>query len=234
MSQTLDNPASRAPIKDIALRKSWPTQFFIRKWSEHREQIPGIIKFLYELKEKEDKNIASGIAPTMKPETGLFESDFDLFLHEHPGLQKLKGFIIETVQEVVCGLNGREVPPERINVSLDDAWFHITNDGGFHDTHGHSQCSWCGIYYLQTGDMMRSKTENAPNGANRFYSPFTVGGQHIDYGNKYLTNNIVTPQVEDGMLLLFPSFLEHSALPYTGDQDRIVIAFNSRSAVITN
>jgi len=33
------------------------------------------------------------------------------------------------------------------------------------------------------------------------------------------------------MLLLFPSFLRHSALPYTGREDRVVIAFNTRSTL---
>jgi hypothetical protein len=38
----------------------------------------------------------------------------------------------------------------------------------------------------------------------------------------------VDPKVEDGMLLIFPSYLLHSGLPYQGDVDRIVIAFNAQ------
>ena len=33
--------------------------------------------------------------------------------------------------------------------------------------------------------------------------------------------------LEDGLLMLFPSYLLHSGLPYRGGQDRVLIAFNA-------
>ena len=36
----------------------------------------------------------------------------------------------------------------------------------------------------------------------------------------------VTPQ--EGELILFPSFLPHKALPYTGERDRIIVSFNAQ------
>ena len=77
--------------------------------------------------------------------------------------------------------------------------------------------------------ISRPRFEAPPNGGNRFYSPLSVGGLLMDYGNKYLNVTSVTPPISDGLLLVFPSFLMHSALPYSGVEDRIVIAFNSRS-----
>ncbi|MEM6905676.1 MAG: putative 2OG-Fe(II) oxygenase [Pseudomonadota bacterium] len=35
----------------------------------------------------------------------------------------------------------------------------------------------------------------------------------------------------NGRLVLFPSFLLHSALPYRGDTDRIIVSFNSRTRI---
>jgi uncharacterized protein (TIGR02466 family) len=203
----------------------------VRHWNRYRELGPGIIEYVYQLKADQQQNIASGVAPKAKSETGLVEGDFDLFERRHAGLQQLKNFIVNTIQMVVCRLNGQQVPPDRIQVRIIDAWYHITNEGGFHDAHGHGQCSWCGIFYLQLGDYQKATGSGAPNGGNRFYSPFNAGGAYLDYGNHYLQATYIDPPIEEGMLLLFPSYLLHSALPYRGKRDRIVIAFNSQSTL---
>ena len=112
-------------------------------------------------------------------------------------------------------------------MTIVDSWYHITNAGGFHDAHFHHGCSWCGIYYVRVGDSGTRPSGGAPNGGSRFYCPLTCGGQYRDFGNRYLGGTLDMP-VEDGLLVIFPSFLLHSGLPYQGAQDRIVIAFNAR------
>ena len=93
-------------------------------------------------------------------------------------------------------------------------------------------CSWCGIYYLQIGESGQRSDGGAPNGGNRFYSPLRVGGGYKDFGNQYLDFNFVDPPIQDGLLILFPSYLMHSGLPYHGEKDRIVISFNSQVTVV--
>jgi hypothetical protein len=56
---------------------------------------------------------------------------------------------------------------------------------------------------------------------------FTTGGLYRDYGNKYLNETMDVP-LEDGLLVLFPSYLLHSGLPYRGGKDRVLIAFNAQ------
>ena len=214
----------------ISVQIQWPTQFFVRHWGQHEANASSIIEYLYQLQDKQRQNIASGVAPKAKSSAGLFEGEFDLFEHQQAGLQRLRTFIVSTIQQVVGKLNGQTVLPQQINVKIIDAWYHITNDGGFHDAHGHDQCSWCGIYYLQLGES-GIVSQGAPNGANRFYTPLGSGGNYLDYGNQYLMGTYIDPPIKEGMLLLFPSFLWHSALPYSGDKDRIVIAFNSQSTI---
>lgn len=216
---------------DLMAKPFWATTFFHRLWQEHEQEAPGIIQYLYELKAKETTNIASGIAPSAKSPYGLFESRFDLFAADHPGLNKLKAFIGQSVQQAVAQVNGPKADPRRIRVGVVDSWFHITNDGGFHDAHHHGGCSWCGIYYLQVGDAGQSAPGGAPNGGNRFYSPLSRGGAYRDFGNKYLDLTYVDPPPRDGVLLLFPSYLLHSALPYRGQKDRIVISFNCQATL---
>ena len=219
---------------EIAMVQAWPTTFFVGKWQDHAQEVGSIVDYLYELKSGARSNIDSGVAPKAKSDSGLFESHFDLFDLPHPGLGKLKTFLVDSVRQIVIQVNRHQLPKKAIDVEIADGWFHITNDGGFHDAHGHQHCSWCGIYYLQLGDSGRQRNKGAPNGGNRFYSPFNIGGHYIDAGNQYLNQAYLDPPIEEGMLLLFPSYLQHSALPYQGRQDRIVIAFNSRSSVIAD
>jgi uncharacterized protein (TIGR02466 family) len=218
------------PDNDLVAKHFWPTTFFTRPWPGHLSEAAGILSFLYELKSKASSSIASGVAPAAKSSMGLFESDFDLFAADHPGLSKLKAFIAETVQLAVTRINGLQSELHKLRVEFLDSWFHITNDGGFHDAHNHGGCSWCGIYYVQIGDSGKRLAGSAPNGGNRFYSPLSLGGGFKDVGNQYLNFSYIDPPMRDGTLLLFPSYLLHSALPYRGELDRVVISFNLRIA----
>jgi uncharacterized protein (TIGR02466 family) len=216
---------------DLTPRQFWATPFYQRLWQEHPTEAPGIIAHLYELKARETARIASGVAPAAKSAAGLFESNFDLFSTNHSGLARLVAFAAETVRQAVAHVNGARIDPGRLSVEFPDSWFHITTDGGFHDAHYHGSCSWCGIYYLQAGDSGRMPTGGAPNGGNRFYSPLAAGGGYKDFGNQYLDVTYLDPPTRDGLLILFPSYMLHSGLPYRGERDRIVISFNSRTTL---
>jgi uncharacterized protein (TIGR02466 family) len=205
----------------------WPTMLFTRLWEHHCQESPEIMRFLLELKRQQRKTIDSQIATGAKSGDGLYESDFDLFARQEVCLQRLIRFIENSLALAVCVANSQEARPEDVRIRFVDSWYHITNSGGFHDAHVHHGCSWCGIYYLQVGDSGKRSERSAPNGGSRFYCPFQMGGGYRDFGNKYLSES-VDPPIEDGLLLLFPSYLLHSGLPYQGAQDRVVIAFNAQ------
>lgn len=207
----------------------WPTSFFAFGWPEHHSLGPTLLKYLYEERDRQQRRIASGVAPGAKSAYGLYESDFDLLNRQHPAVQSLRTFIVSCIQLVVGKVNEEADEPSGINVEIPDSWFHITNGGGFHDAHVHNGCSWCGICYLQIGDSGPSQDGGAPNGGSRFYSPLWRGGTHSDYGNQYLGKAYIDPPIQDGMVLIFPSYLLHSGLPYRGEKDRVLIAFNTVS-----
>lgn len=215
---------------DLISHQFWPTTFFCRVWPDHPREVAGLVDHLYRLRGPAKSGIESRVAPSAKSPYGLYESPFDLFASPNGNLQRLKAFIVSTLQDVAISVNRSALGREAVQAEVVDGWFHITNDGGFHDAHGHGGCSWCGIYYIQLGDTppVRARGEGAPNGGNRFYSPFLTGGAYRDFGNRYLDRSYLDPPAAEGMLLLFPSYLTHSALPYRGVKDRIVIAFNAR------
>ena len=183
--------------------------------------------YLKRLKAEQSQTIESGVAISAKSSSGLYESDFDLFANQETSLQRLVRFIESTLASAVCIANDREADPQDVHIEFADSWYHVTNDGGFHDAHVHNGCSWCGIFYVDLGASGERIGKSAPNGGSRFYCPFGLGGGYRDFGNKYLTAS-VDPPLENGMLLLFPSYLMHSGLPYRGNADRVVIAFNAK------
>ena len=113
------------------------------------------------------------------------------------------------------------------------AWFQIQNHHGFHDTHNHGNCSWCGAYYVQVDDTEKREshpTLGAMNGITRFYGPTLdlLGGAYMDSGNLYLQRSHFDSKPEEGVLCVFPSHLKHMAMPYVGDKDRIIVSFNAQ------
>jgi uncharacterized protein (TIGR02466 family) len=212
---------------DLQGVQAWPTMFFTRRWRDFATDGPSIIASLYELKSRQRRAVDSDVAVDAKSASGLYESGFDLLAEPHETLTKLRRFIESSVAVAAGVANGRQVPPEDLVVTIVDSWYHISNDGGFHDAHHHHGCSWCGIVYLRIGESGRRGQGGAPNGGSRFYCPLLHGGGYRDYGNRYLTVSMDAP-LEDGLLLLFPSYLLHAGLPYRGGEDRVLIAFNAR------
>ena len=61
-------------------------------------------------------------------------------------------------------------------------------------------------------------------------SPILLQSAHnyADYGTKYINDNqVFRPEPKNGKLMIFPSYVYHSAMAYSGKKDRIIISFNS-------
>jgi len=212
---------------DLRGTQVWPTMFFTRHWDEMSTEGAKLLSYLNLLRSGQREAIESQVAIGAKSAHGIYESNFDLFLQPEECLQKLVRFIEATLATAVCIANDQEATPQDVQIQIVDSWYHLTNDGGFHDAHFHHGCSWCGIFYLETGASGKRIGQSAPNGGSRFYCPFNLGGSYRDFGNKYLSASL-DPPIKRGLLLLFPSYLMHSGLPYQGDEDRAVIAFNAQ------
>ncbi|MGB8337767.1 MAG: TIGR02466 family protein [Burkholderiales bacterium] len=168
--------------------------------------------------------------------SAFFASPDDLLQRvDLPEFRQLIEFIAASLQETVKQANAQAWPSGRMSLRLEivGCWFQIQNGQAFHDIHTHGNCSWSGIYYVQI-DPPEKRVQQANmgehNGATRFYGPYSqfLGGAHMDIGNAYLQKNTLDIQPEEGSLVLFPSYLPHKAMPYTGEKDRIVLSFNAQ------
>lgn len=214
---------------DLSGSQLWPTMVFRRKWADYATYVDALCDHLYAVQTQSKENIASGVAIASKSMDGLFESDFDLLEAQVEPIQRLRQWIVETVAMAVGIANGHRGDPNLIRVEFTESWCHISNQGGFHDAHYHGNCSWCGIFYVRSASCRPTDATGAGNGISRFYSPIPTGGAIQDFGGQYLSSNRIDVTPQDGLLILFPSYLLHSGLPYKGDDDRLLIAFNTKS-----
>ena len=177
---------------------------------ENKELIDELKKYILS---KNSQGIESKIAFGLK--TNLIESKFDFFNHDVDIIKSTAYWIGDCLKKTINTIQ-METIDYRIN--FNESWYHITKTNGMHEPHIHPGCSWCGIYYIQSGDN--------DSGHTVFENP--IKSTYIDHGNLFLNNmNIVRIKPEDGMLVVFPSCLNHYQALYEGVEDRIVVAFNS-------
>ena len=177
---------------------------------ENKELIDELKKYILS---KNSQGIESKIAFGLK--TNLIESKFDFFNHDVDIVKSTAYWIGDCLKKTINTIQ-METIDYRIN--FNESWYHITKTNGMHEPHIHPGCSWGGIYYIQSGDN--------DSGHTVFENP--IKSTYIDHGNLFLNNmNIVRIKPEDGMLVVFPSYLNHYQALYKGVEDRIVVAFNS-------
>ena len=162
---------------------------------------------------KNSKGIESNIAPQI--EQNLIESKFDFFRDETPIVRKTAQWITNVLTDTVNTIQMEEI---NYDITYNESWYHITKTNGMHEPHIHPSCSWCGIYYIQSGD--------GDSGHTVFENP--VKSTYIDRGNLFLDHmHTLRIKPQDGLLVIFPSYLSHYQAIYKGTEDRIVVAFNA-------
>lgn len=202
---------------------AWTTPLFATTMPDHDFLKEALLAAVYQQKALQTTAIESRIAP--KAKHALHESTLDFLEIADANIMEAKRVFEELILEVATSVN-QGFWPEGIEAEahIIESWYHVTQPGGYHDVHSHPNCSWCGIYYLDPGDAQ----QEGQGGLNRFYDPRANAEHYADPGTAYLGGQGVwdfTPT--EGQIILFPSYLKHSALPYFGDKDRVVIAFNS-------
>jgi len=208
------------------LKMLWATPLLSKTFTQHKSVNAELSELFYEQKNIEGSN-----------DTPVYSSPDDLLQrYQNDAMQTLFGFISNSVFEIASQINApiwQQANTGQLTMHVVGAWFQIQNKFGFHDIHSHGNCSWSGVYYVQIDDTetrMQHPQLGAQNGITRFYSPRfdLLGGAHMDMGNAYLQDSHTDIQPQEGTLIVFPSWLNHKALPYDGEKDRIIISFNAQ------
>jgi len=110
-----------------------------------------------------------------------------------------------------------------------NAWANINRRGHGNEFHTHPGSFWSGTYYVDDGGIGENPELGGefevqdPRGVGpAMYAPMLTfaGPGGASLGASY------TLQPHSGMIVLFPSWLQHAVRPYRGQKMRISIAFN--------
>jgi len=102
-------------------------------------------------------------------------------------------------------------------------WLNINYKNSFNASHTHPECDYAGIIYLKVPNK---------SGAIRFQNPNAFGRSvyfhKISEADRMNTYQYIQYQVEpkEGLIILFPSDLQHYVMPNESDEERISLAFN--------
>lgn len=203
-------------IKQPLFRDCW---LYKNNLNLNNDKLKSII---YEF-EKNRQNKEISVASLIK--SNLSESSLYFFEEcNHDYITKLKLCIVAEVKQCIKELfiDAFQDPVfiDDNNINITESWYHITQYGGYHDVHNHNESGMSGIYYVSVDECTSS------SGANRFYRPFNSVADESYGPLKFIMSDLNFEVPTNGKIIMFPGFLNHSAIPYYGKSDRIIIGFN--------
>ena len=104
-------------------------------------------------------------------------------------------------------------------IEIPNIWSIINKKGSSNAMHIHSNCYLSAAYYVKTSEKAGKFVVENPLSVARHSFPNIE--KHTQYNTK-----VVSLDIEEGDLLLFPAYLPHRVNENKSDEDRIVISFN--------
>ena len=104
-------------------------------------------------------------------------------------------------------------------VKITNMWSIVNKEGAWNQKHHHSNSDISAAYYVSAHDDCGDIVFYDPRPARVYKNPIAKLPNKLN-----ATINSVKP--EAGLLVLFPSYLEHSVNPNLSNKKRIVISFN--------
>ena len=198
-------------VNDMVL--AFPSLLLMRQVPDHAEINPALAELLRAERVADPTPSTSAI--------GGWQSARDLVTRGNPAVDALMGHVGSAVLQLVSTDFGTEVAPEEITIQA-EAWGNIMDDGDFSMYHNHVRDDWSGVYYV---DAERGHKTIDRNGALELVDPRTL--QPLTGPGRFRRPfRHVTVQPKDGLMVLFPSWMNHYVYPYRGSTERISIAFN--------
>jgi len=207
-------------FKDV--KNLWPTFVFHYKYKDFEKDKPDLIKDIYKEAGKQVKDVDSGVAEGAK--YNLLESKFDFLYTNTTSIQKISQFFHESLLHMMhegFPSTGYWRPQRKMKCIVQDSWYHITKNNGYHKVHAHPGSSWAAIFYVQTSECGENNGHNTWYNHNMHHNSRDDGGEW-----NFLNSSYVIPPKE-GHMIIFPAWLPHDATPYRGTEDRIVISANA-------
>ncbi|WP_111640297.1 2OG-Fe(II) oxygenase family protein [Marinimicrobium alkaliphilum] len=135
-----------------------------------------------------------------------------------PGFEQLRAHIVSTVNAQI--LDGKWYPGGPIDESyIVGMWSVINNRGHANSVHNHPNAWFSGVYYAKVPD------DNQKAGSICFRDPILARTYSRSFYRSSQSEICCLPP-EEGLMVIFPGWFEHSVRPNQTDDDRVAISFN--------
>lgn len=102
-----------------------------------------------------------------------------------------------------------------------EGWANLLRRDGYHNVHNHPNAHWSGVYYVSDNPPVAGKPMS---GKLEFLDPRPAATMlHLDDVSIY-GRQLLDPRA--GVMVVFPSWLQHQVHPYFGPGERIAVSFN--------
>jgi len=128
---------------------------------------------------------------------------------------------IQSISTLPSLIEGRPVDPRKRVTYTAVGWANINQSGHYNTLHVHSGADWSVVYYVIPG---RPSPDTLQNGCIELRDPRFLAAFAKTPGFTSGQPRLIKPQA--GMMLIFPSWIEHWVHPYFGEGNRISIAVN--------
>ena len=191
---------------------SKPNLFFSTPvWTFQINNYENVNEEMYNYIKSEQKKDGTGI--TKSNIKGWHSKDFSLETKEP---QNFINLILPSIEQVMVDMNWEK---QKQKIRISNMWAIINTGGSANTRHQHGNSTISGAYYVRapknSGDII-------------FYDPRPA--PVYTYPNA-LSPNLLNAQIHgispnEGSLVLFPSYLDHSVNENLSNDERIVISFN--------
>lgn len=137
-----------------------------------------------------------------------------------PNLEITK--LVDIISSQLYDLRGEYGIKDNFNFQINNLWININTKLSFNRPHVHPESAVSGVYYVSVPDNSGNIVFNHPSRTQQYH----IRDDVIKVPNDINSSTWhVTPNA--GLLILFPSWLEHYVEPNNNEDERISIAFNA-------
>jgi len=194
---------------NIQTLKLFSEPIFKYKFDNYEELNTELLNYIYGLRDED----VEGIKRSNKG--GWHSKNFNLSDKNSIQLKfalKLQPYIIKTFENFGWKIKDK-------NIRISEMWAIINKKDDFNVVHTHPNCYLSAAYYVRAKKNCGKFEVEHPNNAKRYFFP------EIEKINEF-NLEVASIDIEEGDLLLFPSYLPHKVSQNNIDEDRVVISFN--------
>lgn len=190
---------------EVHTLNAFTTPVFALQYSDSEKLSKEIVPIFKEIEQNDNNkyDYVNGYT-NYSPNTNILELE---------NLLDLQSFITNSIKQIHNRLE-LTTPIKLIN-----SWFSIGRKNSMHERHNHLPAVWSGVYYIQA----KNDDGNITFFNENLKSNWPFCETSLD---NILTRQIFTIQPETGLMLVFPSYLEHQVHLNNTNNERIAISFN--------